>query len=195
MDSEIGGRRRFRLQIVPMQPWRQLSSKTLIHDRWISLRADRCALASGLIVEPYYVIEDRDWVHVFAQDDLGRILIVRQYRYAAGAFCAELPGGVIDEGESPLESARRELLEETGHTAAEWALVGQCFANPARQTNRVHLFAARGLRLESPQKLDESEEIACSFATIAEVKAMIAREEFSQSLHIASFYMALEAQP
>jgi 8-oxo-dGTP pyrophosphatase MutT (NUDIX family) len=176
-----------------MKAWRRLSSKVLIRDQWLSLRADRCELPGGLIIEPYYVLEEAEWVHIFAQDADGRILVVRQYRYAADTICTELPGGAAEQGESTLAAAQRELREETGYVANEWTFVGKSFANPARQTNSIHLYVARGLDRQGEQNLDASEHISLLFASPGEVKAMIARDEFSQALHIASFYRGLEA--
>lgn len=176
-----------------MKPWRQLSSKLLVQDQWISLRADVCVLSNGSVIEPYYVLEEAEWVHVFAQADNGQLLIVRQYRYAANVVCMELPGGAVDVGETVLDAAKRELREETGYTASDWTYVGHCFANPARQTNRLHLFIARGLLKDGAKALDASEDIVESFATPSEVKGMMARGEFCQALHIASFYRALDA--
>ncbi|MFZ6757933.1 NUDIX hydrolase [Undibacterium sp. Ji50W] len=175
-----------------MHPWRQLASKSLIDDRWLTLRADTCELHNGQIIEPYYVVEEPQWVHVFAQAADGKILVVRQYRYAANVVCTELPGGVVDAGESVLDAAQRELLEETGYVASSWTPHGKYYANPARQTNSIHLFIARGLQRQAEKTLDASEDITESFAHPSEVKAMITSGEFSQSLHIASFYMALD---
>ncbi|HEX7604750.1 MAG TPA: hypothetical protein VF316_24195, partial [Polyangiaceae bacterium] len=73
-----------------------LSTRTVVRDRWISLRADTCQLPNGTVLDPYYVVEEREWVHVFAEDEDGKILVVRQYRYAGDAECVELPGGVVD---------------------------------------------------------------------------------------------------
>lgn len=176
-----------------MKPWQTISSNALVEDRWIRLTADRCLLPNGKVLEPYYVLHERDWVHVFAQGDAGEVLVVRQFRYAAAALCVELPGGVVDEGESPLAAAKRELLEETGYEASEWASVGRMYANPARQTNTVHIYMARGLTKRASQALDESEDIEFEFASVAKIHDMIDRNEFSQALHAASFYRSLSA--
>jgi len=176
-----------------MKPWQTLESNALVEDRWIRLTADRCLLPDGKVIEPYYVLHERDWVHVFAQDDGGSVLVVRQFRYAAATLCVELPGGVIDEGESPLAAAKRELLEETGYTASEWTSIGRMYANPARQTNSIHIYAARGLAQVTSQNLDESEDIEFEFASIAKMHEMIEHNRFSQALHAASFYRSLRA--
>jgi 8-oxo-dGTP pyrophosphatase MutT (NUDIX family) len=175
-----------------MKAWKTIGSTKLIEDRWLTLRADKCLLPNGAAIEPYYVVEERAWIHVMAVDALGRILTVRQYRYAADVVCTELPGGVVDAGEAPLEAAVRELREETGFSASRWELVGEVFANPARQTNKIHIFLAEDLHAEGEQCLDESEEIMWQFESESEIRARIKTQDFSQSLHIASFYMALE---
>ncbi len=176
-----------------MLPWHTLESNSIVNDRWLKLTADRCRLPDGKVLEPYYVFHDHDWVHVFAQAPDGRVLVVRQYRYAVGTVCVELPGGVVDRGESPLAAAQRELLEETGHTASEWKSVGRMYANPARQTNSIHIFLAHDLIQSAEQDLDESENIEFEFVSIPELHRMVERNQFSQALHTASFYRSLRA--
>jgi ADP-ribose pyrophosphatase len=175
-----------------MSPWRQIASKWLVQDRWLSLRADICEIQNGLIVDPYYVMEERDWVHVFARDNQDRVLVVRQYRYAGNVECGELPGGVVESGETPEATARRELQEETGYLAHTWLKVGKVFANPARQTNFIHIYLASDLSIRGEQRLDESEEISIEFLSVADIKTAIETGEFAQALHIASFYLSLE---
>jgi len=174
-----------------MLPWKRVNSTMLVSDRWMRLRADRCELPSGTILDPYYVVEESDWVHVVAISADDKILTVRQFRYAAGIVCTELPGGVVDPGETPLEAAKRELREETGVCAAEWRQVTSLFANPARQTNRVHVFVATDLT-SGPQALESSEELDFGFLTRLEIKAAIKSAAFAQSLHVASLCIALD---
>ena len=174
-----------------MKPWRTRSRRTLVQDRWISLHADECELSNGRLISPYYVMEEKEWVHIVAMNSSGEVLLTRQYRHAAKLVCCELPCGVAEAGEDPLEAAKRELKEETGHTADEWAKVSALFANPARQTNRVHCFLARGLKKVGTQSLDDSEEISFEFVSPAEVTRRIQQGDFCQALHVASYLLAV----
>lgn len=84
--------------------------------------------------------------------DDGRVLLVRQYRHAVGEICLELPAGTLDRAadgsrEHPDLAARRELVEETGHEAAEWRTLGRFFTAPGFATEVMHLYLARSLRL------------------------------------------------
>jgi 8-oxo-dGTP pyrophosphatase MutT (NUDIX family) len=141
--------------------WQVLSSRYLVRDRWINLRADRCQTARGVEVDPYYVIESRDFIHVVALDDEDRIVLVRQYRHGAGEISLELPGGVMDENDgSILAAAARELMEETGYEAESLELTGSFSPDPARLSNRLHFVFgshARPARKPSP---DPTEDIA-----------------------------------
>lgn len=173
-----------------MKPWKRLARQTLVHDRWLALHADRCELPGGRAIEPYYVLEEKDWVHVAAFDASNRVLIVRQYRYAAEIFCSELPGGAVDPGEDPLDAAKRELREETGYEASSWTRLPTFYPNPARQTNRLHLFVARDLIKVGEQSLDETEEMTVEFLNHDAVMRRMREGDFLQSMHVASYLLA-----
>ena len=175
-----------------MQHWKRLSTRDIIRDRFVQLRADRCETGTGQILDPYYVLEQPEWVHVLAFDEEDRVLLVRQYRYAADVFGFELPGGAADPGEDLLTAARRELLEETGCTAENWRHVAAPCANSARQNNRVHCFIADHARIVAPQHLDHGEEIAFEFVSVPDLLELVRRGEVSQSMHIALIHLALE---
>ena len=174
-----------------LKPWTIKHSTYLVNDRWLKLRADCCETADGREIDPYYVLEFKDWVHVVALDKDNRILITRQYRHAAGVICAEIPCGEIESGESPRQAIERELLEETGCVADTFELVQSVYPNPARQNNRTYCFLAQGTVRKHEPKPDEFEQIASEFVAIEDVLAMMERGEFSQAMHIGTLYAAL----
>ncbi|NQU64589.1 MAG: NUDIX hydrolase [SAR324 cluster bacterium] len=177
---------------MSIKPWDILSSTYLVQDQWLTLRADVCRTDKGILIDPFYIFEKQDWAHVMAFDAGGRVLIVRQYRHGSRTVCAELPCGVIDDSDcSPLDAAKRELLEETGCIAENYETLKSVFANPARQTNRVHCFVAYNARKIATPNLDASENIESEFVSLEELFRLIDSGDFSQSLHIASVYQAL----
>ena len=95
---------------------------------------------------------------VAALDKEGRVLLVRQYRFAAGRELLELPAGKLDHGaeEDVLLGAKRELSEETGLEASEWTYLGHTLASPGFCDEALHMYLARGL-IRKPQHLDEDE--------------------------------------
>lgn len=88
----------------------------------------------------------------------GRIVLVKQYRYAAGRKLLEIPAGTLEPGEKPLECARRELREETGYKAGEMVNLMSCFMAPGYSSEAIHFFIARDLR-EVGKDLEPDEEI------------------------------------
>jgi len=90
--------------------WKILSSYYIHKGPWATLRSDRCEMPDGRIVEDYYVLEYPNWVNAVAITDDNKVLLVHQYRHAAGIVSLEIPGGVIEDGELPQDALRRELL-------------------------------------------------------------------------------------
>jgi 8-oxo-dGTP pyrophosphatase MutT (NUDIX family) len=125
--------------------WTVLQSNKILTNEWIKLRADRCVNASGQEISPYYVLEYRDWVNVVAFTMEGKVLLVNEYKHGVGRVCLGLPGGVIDgTDESPLCTAQRELLEETGYLAGTLMPTLTMTVNPAIQNNYGHGHVAFG---------------------------------------------------
>ena len=79
------------------------------------------------------------------------VLLERQYRHAAQGYLWELPAGRIDKGENPLAAAKRELLEETGYTAARWKRILKFYASPGFVAETMNIYLARGLRAGTAQ--------------------------------------------
>ena len=179
---------------MAISPWKIIHSHYLVRDPWVTLRADRCEMANGVVLDPYYVQEAPDWVQVVAFDHQDRILITRQYRHGAALISTELPCGTVEPGETPDEAIRRELLEETGCTCDELLALPVLSPNPACYTNRIHPYIAIGTRQIRGQALDQTEEIEFEFLPTAAVLRLVDDGAFPQALHIATLFLALRNQ-
>ena len=176
------------------KPWTVKTSRDVIRDRWIGLRADDCVTADGVEVAPYYVLEYPDWVHVVALDDEDHIILVEQYRHAFGGMTLEVPAGAIDkEDPSPLAAAARELEEETGYVAERWRSFGKHSPNPATHTNFCHTVLAQGVRLSGKKLNDPAEQIKVVRVPVQEAIRLAANGTMTNAMQIASLALALSA--
>ena len=162
--------------------WKILSSEYLIKRPWLTARRDVVELPDGRINKEYYVLEYPTWINVTAITKDGQMVLVRQYRHALGQTNFEIVAGVVEQGESPLEAAKRELLEEASYGGGEWREIAVVSANPSTTTNLTHCFLATGVEKISGQHLDATEDIEVYLFSQEEVKEMIRRGDFVQSL-------------
>lgn len=175
-----------------LQPWTVSESRHVVTSPWMNLRADVCETADGVKLDPFYVMEAPDWVHIVPFDSDDRLLVTRQYRHGNEQIQWEIPCGMVDEADaSPLAAAQRELLEETGCTADKFVDLPMVYANPARQNNRLHTFLAQGVRVTSEQNLDAAESIEYEFVEVDVVLDWLREGRFQNALLVSSLLMAL----
>ena len=126
---------------------------------------------------------------VFRPTADGQVLLVRQWRFGIGAPTLEIPGGMVDPGETPRQAAERELYEETGHRAARWSELGAVDPNPAFLTNRCTTFLAEGLERVGEPPGDGEEEIQLESATVEELPGLVESGAIRHALVVAAFYL------
>ncbi|GAA2889077.1 NUDIX hydrolase [Microbacterium esteraromaticum] len=169
------------------EPWRVVTTRTIVADRWITLRADDCEDARGRRIAPYYVLQPGDWISVLALDRSGDAIIVEEYRHGARIVAPGTIGGAVEPDESPLDAAHRELREETGFTASEVIDLGPTWANFGNHTNRVHHFLALDCVRAGEQRLDDTESIAVRVMPVSALG-----EHLTQSYHQLTWYKAMQ---
>jgi ADP-ribose pyrophosphatase len=169
------------------RPWEKTATRLLADFRIFRLREDRRVSPRTGAEHPFLVLEGPDWVNVIALTDEERVVLIRQFRFGREAVTLEIPGGMIDPGEGPLEAAARELREETGYEAARWTALGSIEPNPAIQGNRCFTFLAEGARLVGPAQLDEKEDIAVETRPLGEVARLLADGTIAHALVAVAF--------
>ena len=166
---------------MTIKPWKILETNYL---------RDKCELSNNQILEPL-VLEYGTWVTILALTKDSEALMIRQYRHGIQQVIWEFPGGGVEDGENPLDAAKRELLEETGYTGQEFFETGMVSPNPASQTNFMYSFLALNAERVGKQSLDETEEIEVFLKPLDEVIEMAKKGDIFQALHISTLFAAL----
>ena len=143
-----------------MKNWTTKRSEALIDTHWVKVRKDSVDLPNGQHIDDFYAITIRDAAAIVALDDMGNIILKREYRYCYDTELIEVPAGTFELGETDgLAVAKRELLEETGYISDDWHYLGPTVESSSKLTNYMHIYFANHCRKVSGQQLDATEEL------------------------------------
>ena len=171
---------------MSITPWKVLES-TYIRPRF---RVDKCELSNGKFLDAT-IFEFRSWANIVALTKDNEVVLIKQYRHGVQEVLWEIPGGVVDDGEAPLDGVKRELLEETGYTSSKIIQVGKFYPNPALQTNTMYCYLALNAEKVTEQNLDDGEDIEVHLVPLDELVPMIQRGEFIHALQVAALMQVL----
>ncbi len=169
--------------------WRRERSEQIADCRVFKVRRDLSADPRGGRSHDFYVIEAPDWINVIPMTGAGEVVLIELYRHGSEQISLEIPGGMVDPGEEPRETASRELLEETGYEAREVVFLGKTRPNPAIQNNWIHTFLARGCEYRHEPLNHGTEQTRVRLARPESVPALIASGEISHSLVVTAFHL------
>lgn len=168
--------------------WKLLESEEIADCRVFRVRKDISQNLSTSKTATFFVSENPDWINVIAITANREVVLIEQFRHGTQETTLEIPGGMIDSGETPDAAAKRELLEETGYRSGSIEAIGRSRPNPAIQDNWVYHFLATDCKKAGKTNFDDHESIITKLVPIEEVPGLIKDGEITHSLVLAAFY-------
>ena len=177
--------------LPPPEPSRLLETIASLDARKIRFEINRIELPMGVEGSFGIIRHPGASLAVPVLDD-GRVVLLRQYRFAVAARILEFPAGTLDDGEDPLSTMRRELQEEAGYSAERWDPLGVMLPCPGYSDELIHLFLARDLtRLEQPPAGDDDEDLEVLLLEPAALDAALASgDEYLDGKSLAAWFRA-----
>ena len=172
---------------VVIKPWPYLRSKPSQSFRVFSIRTDTVISPRTGNEHDFYVIESMDWVNIIPLTVDHQVVMVRQYRHGSRDVTLEIPGGLVDPGETPETAAARELLEETGYRAEEVVKIGAANPNPAIFNNRCYTFLARNVTKVREPMPDQTEDIETALIPLSDIPEFIRTGKIDHAIVVAAF--------
>ena len=173
---------------MPAKPWKLISSRSKESFPIFGLRIDRSQSPRTNEAHDFYILESTDWVNVIPLTAQNEVVLIRQYRHGTRDVTLEIPGGIVEPNDSPEQSARRELREETGYQESKMVLLGSVHPNPAFLNNKCYTYLAQNVLLVGTQKMDEKEDIEVLLRPIDVIPRLIREGQITHSLVLAAFY-------
>lgn len=170
-------------------PWKVNTSGPVTDCRVFKVRKDVTVSPRTGEAHEMFVIESSDFVNIVPLTPQNEVIMVEQFRHGSKTVGLETPGGLVDgAGETFLECARRELLEETGYAAEAFITLGEVRPNPAIQQNKMFYVLARNCRKVAEPQFQDAEDIAVHVVPLKEIPELVRTGRIHHALVIAALY-------
>jgi 8-oxo-dGTP pyrophosphatase MutT (NUDIX family) len=169
-------------------PWERLTSERLQDCRVFRVERVIARSPNDGAEHDFFCIDSAEWVNIVPVTPDDQVVMVRQFRHGSESLTLEIPGGMVDPGEAPKETAARELLEETGYRAERVIPLGAVNPNPALFRNRVHTYLAEHCVHVATVQNVGAEETVVELVPIAEIPALVRRGAIDHALVLAGLY-------
>src|ERR1035441_9853953 len=153
-----------------IQPWKKVRSTPIGDFRIFRLRSDvKLSRRTGR-EHDFYVLDSDPWVNVIGLTPDEKLVMIEQFRHGSNTVELEIPGGMMDPGETdPVATAVRELREETGYEGEDARLLGKIWSNPAILSNRTFTVLVENCRLKHGVQFDYGEDLVTRLVPVAEI--------------------------
>jgi len=170
-------------------PWKKISSKLIGDFRIFKLRSDVKLSPRTGREHDFYVLDSINWVNVIALTPGQKLVMIEQFRHGSNTVELEIPGGMMDAGETdPVATAVRELREETGYEGENARLLGRIWSNPAILNNKTYTVLIENCRLKHEVEWDHGEDLATRLVTVTDIPKLVADEKIGHSLVVVALY-------
>jgi 8-oxo-dGTP pyrophosphatase MutT (NUDIX family) len=171
------------------KPWKKVRSTPIGDFRIFKLRSDVKISPRTGKEHDYYVLDSVDWVNVIALTPDRMLVMIEQYWHGSNTVELEIPGGMMDPGETdPVTTAVRELREETGYEGENARVLGRIWSNPAILSNRTFTVLIENCRLKHEVDWDHGEDLVTRLVPVSEIPKLVADEKIGHSLVIVALY-------
>lgn len=168
--------------------WEVLNSQEDKSCRIFTIRKDMAISPRTGKSHDFYVLESAPWVNVIPLTPTNQCVLIHQYRHGTREVTLEIPGGLVEQTDTPETAALRELQEETGYHGDDIHLIGQVHPNPAFLDNICYTYLVRGAIPSGSQDLDEKEDIEVELRPIEQIPDMIRDGTITHSLVVSAFF-------